>query len=211
MIKHIGIGAKFGMLTIISIGQSQGKKNRTRYICECQCGNRRLIRADSLKSGHTISCGCLSAQRLIEGRTKHGRHKSRIYCIWQSMKRRCNDPSFRNYGEKGIKVCARWENFANFAVDMGDPPIGLSIDRINSNGDYEPNNCRWATPAEQMRNTRRNIWIDWNGERLVLTDWANKLNIKVDTLYSRIVIYGWSIRRAFQEPIHYKNNREATI
>jgi hypothetical protein len=129
--------------------------------------------------------------------------KHPLYGTWRNMKTRCLNKKFRNfdvYGAKGIKVCDRWMNFSLFALDMGDKPDpSYSLDRIDSDGDYEPANCRWASPVTQGRNTSRVILIEFCGEKRCLPDWAKKLDINWMTLKSRIKS-GWSIERCLTTP-----------
>jgi hypothetical protein len=104
------------------------------------------------------------------------------------MRQRCNNPKYtqyRDYGGRGIKVCDRWSVFSNFLEDMGDRPEGMTLDRKDTNGDYTKDNCKWSTKAEQVRNTRRNVWIERNGERMILSDWAKRIGVNPVTLGQR--------------------------
>ena len=149
------IGMKFGRLIAI---EKIKVKYITKYKCVCDCGNEVIIDHGSLQSGRTKSCGCFNREKASENAYKHGfAHRIVEYDTWCDMKTRCynkNHNRFEHYGGKGIKVCDRWLNdFKVFLEDMGfKPGPEYSIDRINNEGDYEPNNCRWATPSEQINN-----------------------------------------------------------
>ncbi len=122
------------------------------------------------------------------------------------MRRRCHsptDPAFKYYGDRGIKVCERWRNsFNNFLEDIGEcPGPEYSIDRIDNDGDYTPDNCRWATMKEQAQNTRRNVFFEFNGERLTLSAWANRFSIPMKRLWARMHTVGWSFERAITTPV----------
>ena len=147
-------GRQFGRWHVIaSLPERQRSRGRAfiLWLCRCDCGSERIVRGSNLQSGCSKSCGCLNA--------KHGqsRPRSRAYQCWGNMKSRCFNPrciSYPWYGDRGITVCERWLIFENFYADMGDPPPGMSLDRINNDGNYEPGNCRWATVAEQTANRR---------------------------------------------------------
>lgn len=149
----------------------------------CACGNTKLIRAQQCRKCRRIG-GRLHNPRFVHGH--NGRSgKSPTYNSWDMMRQRCNNPKYTdyaNYGGRGIKVCERWSVFKNFLEDMGQRPIGLSLDRKDTNGDYSPGNCKWSSREEQNRNTRRSHWVEINGERLVLADWARRLGVCYQTL-----------------------------
>lgn len=127
---------------------------------ECDCGNKKLCFDSNVRLGKTTSCGCYQKKRIKETNTTHGMCELPEYSVWCTMKARCSNPNsekWPDYGGRGIKVCERWMKFENFIFDMGRRPSGTSIDRINNNGNYEPKNCRWATPLQQRHNQRRTV------------------------------------------------------
>ena len=190
----ICIGDTFSRLMVI---EKLPRRSYTLWwLCRCTCGQEKAIRDSLLKSGQTRSCGCLAK----EVNTIHGNWRSRTYKSWQMMKDRCQNsqcPEFSYYGGRGISVCARWQVFENFLTDMGNRPPRTSIERIDNNGNYEPNNCRWATRHEQMNNTRANRLITFNNQTLNVSQWAKKLGINRNTLYVRL-FRGQTAEQAFQ-------------
>lgn len=148
------IGKKINRWKILSIG---GIKSRSRMVnCVCDCGAKKQVRLSALEQGKSVSCGCYQKENMSKIKTKHGMEKSKTYRVWAAMKKRCKNPNskwFHRYGGRGIKVCERWHRFENFLSDMGEQPKGLDLDRIDNNGGYSPENCRWTTRKINVRNS----------------------------------------------------------
>ena len=188
------VGVVFGRLTVQKLKYI--KDARSYWKCFCTCGQLKVVSNKSLCSGTTKSCGCLAKEN---GRkqglaaTKHGEgthgKRTRTYRIWQGILRRCNTPSasgYKNYGGRGVTVCKRWHTYINFKNDMGECPVGFSIERKNNNKGYTLSNCKWATRAEQTKNTRRTIKLKYKGTTLCLTEWAVTLGIPRTTFWRKI-------------------------
>lgn len=186
-------GKKFNKLTTIKFICKNGHQNRAKWLFRCDCGNEKILDKGKVTGGYTKSCNCLmikEQERFVKNATTHslsgGRSKKRPeYNAWVGIKRRClnvNDASYHNYGGRGIKVCNRWkDSFKNFWDDMGKRPSKKhSIDRINNDGNYEPNNCRWATDLQQMRNKRGLRLITIDNQTKCLTEWAEHLNLDIN-------------------------------
>lgn len=177
------------------------------WICKCDCGNTVIVPGVHLVTGNTKSCGCrkieTSRQNGSNNKT-HGMTGTSEYKAWQSLRDRCynvDSQQYNNYGARGIRVCNRWLNsFENFYADMGPKPSSIhSIDRMNNNGDYEPENCYWATPTQQSNNKRTNCFHELNGEMLTVAQIAKKENIPVATLVSRLNRDNLSIEEAINK------------
>ena len=206
MIKNDLANKIFGKLKVISFSHI-GNHHKSYWNCECSCGVKKAIDRNSIVRGRTISCGCNKNQKTRERNYKHGKTGTKVYRIWKNMKVRCyskNNHHYNNYGNRGIKICDKWRNsFPEFFKDMGEPPTKVhSIERIDNNGDYTPENCKWATPYEQSRNSRQNNCITFKGETLCLTDWAKKIKMNRATLLSRINRNKWPIERALTKSVN---------
>lgn len=189
-------GFQFGSLTVLKLGRSKG--NGAWWVCQCKCGKQKEIRASDMVQGKINSCGCEHKERITKASTTHGMKNTRTYSIWQAMRNRCNRLN-QDYSGRGITYDKRWDSFENFYLDMGEVPDGMSLDRIDVNGNYCKENCQWATREQQANNTRANVFIEYNGKRQTLAQWAKELNMNYDKLRSRIVRYKWSLDRAFDE------------
>lgn len=197
------IGKRFGRLTVIASASSTREPSgiaRRRWECRCECGSTILVRTSDLTGGHTQSCG---AHWRYNGASRgHGMSLSPTWNTWEGMLKRCYRPSnasYRRYGARGITVCERWRQFENFFADMGVRPEGKELDRIDTNGNYEPGNCRWVTRAENSRNRCDTRMISALGKTQCLTDWARELGIHVSSLSARLD-RGWSPERAVTVP-----------
>ena len=197
-------GEKFGKLTVMG-KLDANEHGQYKWLCECECGNRAIVFGYHLRNHHTSSCGCLvreTSRKMGQANRKHGHEGSRLYNIWRGMKSRCHNPNnkdYKSYGDRGIKVYPDWYDFHIFlewAIDSGYSD-NKSIDRLDVNGDYCPENCRWATTNEQSNNKRTSRYLTHEGHTHTVGEWAKLLNIPYATLYRRLFRYGWNIERAF--------------
>ena len=179
-------------------------------VFQCECGQKSVFNCHKVKTGHTRSCGCFrnekAAQRWAKNvyGIKHGGCHTEAYKSWEKMKARCENKSqygYESYGGRGIVVCDRWQSFALFFEDMGERPAGMSIDRIDVNGNYEPGNCKWSTVKEQSRNKRNNRNLVINNESRTVVEWAEIAGIR-DSIIRRRLARGWS----HQEAVFGKTN-----
>lgn len=199
------VGVVCGRLTVLE-RDGHDYHGRAVWLCRCMCGATTSVVGKMLRSGNTKSCGCLRAvtmsrvARASNTARGHGWRNRRSYSTWQGMVARCHrttHASYAGYGGRGITVCDRWRGpggYGRFIADMGEQPAGLTLDRVNSNGPYSPENCRWATWEVQSRNRGNNVWVEFNGERLIVSDWAAKLGVPLATLRHRLK--SWGVDRA---------------
>lgn len=191
-------GQRFGHL--IAIEKKGVNRHRcVLWLCQCDCGQKKIAASHGLVMGDTTSCGCVASAKKRAANVSHGRSNTPIYGAWLGMKNRCtipNDRDFPNYGGRGIGVCERWRHsFENFLADMGERPAGKTLDRIDNNKGYEPNNCRWATRVEQNNNRRSCCLLKHDGRTLTISQWAREIGIPHNTLRSRVRA-GWSADKA---------------
>ena len=189
-------GFRFGSLTVLQLGKKQRPTNGAWWLCLCDCGIQKNIPATDMVQGKINSCGCEHAERIGRAGITHGKSKSRTYKLWMAMRNRC-DRINQDYSCRGIVYDERWKSFENFLEDMGEAPEGLSLDRIDCNGNYHKANCRWATRVEQANNTRANVFIEWDGKRQTRSQWEKELGMRPTTLRSRIKA-GWPMERAMK-------------
>ena len=204
------IGESFGRLIVISEVEPSLRKNgkpRRRFLCKCICGNEIVVFGENLTKGNTKSCGCLQKEIASENAAKHRETNSRLYNVWSAIKRRCYNttvPEYKWYGGRGIQMCDEWrENFSMFqtwAMSAGYDPCAkrgeCTIDRIDSNGNYSPENCRWVSQVEQMNNIRTNHNIEWNGQIHTAAEWSRITGISASKILQRINRYGWNSEKA---------------
>lgn len=205
---------KFGELTVICRAEDKIMANgrrRTVWKCKCSCGKEVSVCADALTRGTQVSCGCYRNRRAAELFTKHGKSDSRLYYVWSGIKSRCyneNVYEYRLYGERGITMCDEWRNsfeaFYSWALANGykeDAPRGTcTIDRIDCNGSYSPENCRVVTQKQQMNNIRTNHILELNGESHTIAEWSRLTGINQYKIRNRVSKLGWTTERALTTP-----------
>lgn len=202
---------RFGRLTVVSRAEDHVCKSGYHTVmwnCVCDCGNEVVVRGKCLASGATMSCGCLQKELFAERTSKHHGFGTRLYAIWNSMRQRCNNPNhaaYHNYGGRGIKICKEWDDFAVFrewayssGYDDSAPRGSCTLDRINVDDGYYPENCRWVSMREQSRNKRDTCFYELNGERHSLMEWSEITGIKYSTLFKRYKD-GWSPEAALEK------------
>lgn len=199
-------GKRFGRLVVVDRAptkiQASGQR-KTMWNCVCDCGARIITQMWCLRSGMSKSCGCFHRDSATAQSTVHGMSGTPEHVVWAQMRERCrnpNSPSWENYGGRGISVCDRWQEFANFFADMGQRPSPKhSLERLDVNRGYEIGNCVWATKKTQARNTRRNHYITFNGETRCVAEWSELTGIGGPTIRFRLK-EGWTVERALTTP-----------
>lgn len=203
-------GRRFGRLVVLD--EADRIKNHRRWNCVCDCGNTITVYQTCLISGNTRSCGCLAVDVVRRNTRTHGESNktSRLHSIWNGMLTRCrnpNDPRYKDYGGRGISVIAEWTDYVTFrdwALSHGYSK-DLTLDRIDVNGNYCPENCRWATRYEQQNNMRSNTFITFNGKTLTLAQWSREIGVRYGTLVTRWS-RGWSVERMLTTPNQKKGD-----
>lgn len=198
------VGQRFERLLVLDRAQNKG--NLIQWRCKCDCGNESIASTKKLRNGRRKSCGCARLPSVMEAKVTHGHScGGKITAelrIWMNMRSRCNcqsNKSFNRYGGRGITICKSWDDFGKFLLDMGERPSAKhSLDRIDNDGPYCADNCRWATSAEQSRNRSSNVMVEYQGKSLCAKDAAEMAGIKHTTLLWRINA-GWPTGRLFDE------------
>lgn len=195
-------GQTFGRFTVLERAGSC-RQSHALWLCKCLCGIEKVVSGAHLRKGAVKSCGCLRKEILADSRHKHGGANTPTWNVWRGMIKRCtskNFSQFKHYGGRGIKVCYRWLEFPNFLSDMGERPEGASIERIDVNGDYEPENCKWIPLQEQPNNTRRSFVVELHGKSMCLRQACDSLGLKYARVRDRIQKLGWTFEQAIAEP-----------
>ncbi len=198
-------GERYGRLRVVSF--SHREEIASWFNCVCDCGKEVRTTSNRLRTGATRSCGCYHRDRTSEAKTKHGKRHTSIYNIWCNMRGRCENPTdaaYDRYGARGITVCDRWKDFSAFYEDMGDKPDGLTLERINNDKGYSPENCCWDTMKNQTRNRHTNRIMTLGNKTQCLAAWAEELGWRSNTLVSR-VLRKWSDERALTTPPSFKD------
>lgn len=206
------IGKKIGYLTILRQADdyvSPKGCHYSRWVCKCDCGNEIIRRRDSIMHATNPSCGCKKLEGTRAASITHGdasrKNRNRLYTIWANMKKRCNNPNgwdYKLYGGRGIFVCDEWKRYEAFKewALKNSYREDLTLDRIDVDGPYSPENCRWATFAKQSNNKRTNRYLTYDGKTMSMKDWSKELNVNYNTLRSRVYILGMSDEDALSKP-----------
>lgn len=201
-------GQKFGRLLVLN--RVENVNGRVAYLCKCDCGKEVIVKSGDLTSGNTKSCGCLRTEKLLQRSISHGKSKTRLYKIWKGIRNRCYNQKhhdYIHYGERGITVCDEWKNdfiaFEKWAKNNGYNEK-LTIERIDANSNYCPDNCKWITIQEQQSNKRNSHYIEYQGEKRTLAEWSRILDINHAVILTRLR-RGWPVEKALS-PIKFRTN-----
>lgn len=211
-------GQRFGRLTVVELTGKKTKSGNAIWLCQCDCGKFTEADSGSLRVGDKVSCGCYTKDRMSVLNKTHGGRNEKLYLVWMNMRRRCNDPkdvNYSNYGGRGIRICHEWENYAEFrkwAIASGYDPNAMksqcTLDRIDVNGNYEPENCRWADLIMQANNKRTNRTITYNGKTQSMKQWSEELGIKYSLLQKRLYA-GWKFEDAISKPLREVGRKDS--
>jgi hypothetical protein len=197
-------GQRFSRLLVLE--RSEDKK-RTAWLCKCDCGNEVIVTSLNLKNGSSNSCGCYQKEKAAAVNFKHGLSSHPLFDVHYDMLRRCYNSScksYKNYGARGINVCDEWRDDVNSFIQWGEKDYkpGLQIDRIDNDGNYEPENCRWVSNKENSNNKRTNKYITFKGKIQTQAQWARELDINEETFAGRLRA-GWSEEKAITTPVNH--------
>lgn len=201
-------GEVFGRLAVVGRSGSD-KSGNAKWRCVCECGEVKDVLGQSLRNGSTVSCGCFNRE-IVSSHKTHGASHTSEYKAWYGMLQRCTNPNhekWHRYGGRGISVCDRWKDYQNFLNDMGTRPPGMTIDRENNDGNYEPSNCRWATQKTQGNNRGNNRTFTIDGIERTLSDASRKFGISKETVRGRLSC-GWEADAAFKTPIQIQRKQD---
>ena len=210
----VGLAGKtFGRWTVLRRGEGPIRLG-AHWVCRCECGSEKTVRGNTLTVGKSRSCGCLNADvqraKCVTRNRTHGLSKTRTYDTWANMVQRCTNPKasgWLKYGARGIRVCERWTAFENFYADMGECPAGLTLDRKDSLGHYEPGNCRWVTQAIQQNNRGNNRRLTFGGKTMTLMEWSRETGLPREVIAKRLDLLGWPIEEALTKPSDRESGR----
>lgn len=198
------VGQRYDRLVVVARAPNKSASDtNARWACQCDCGRATIAYGQDLARGKVRSCGCWNAERI----QSHGMSRTRVYIQWSSMKQRVtNEKAAKRHIYAGLEYDPSWETFEKFYEDMGDPPTSRhTLDRIDGTKGYSKGNCRWATYREQNLNTSRNHYLEWNGKRQTITEWAEELKIPRNTLFARVMTYGWDAEKALTTPVRKRS------
>lgn len=215
------IGKRFGRLTVIGFSHNEKPLRGWSWLCECDCGVKKILSPSEVKSGKIKSCGCLHDE-LCRSRAKKFKYSvheyKRLYSIYNGVKKRCyreEEPRYKDYGGRNITVCDEWLNpntgfdsFVEWSLSHGYAD-NLTLDRVDVEKGYSPNNCRWITLQSQNRNKRDSLYVEYKGEKVLLIDLCEKLELSYDTVHNRIYSLGWTVEKAITAPSQQESSLRA--
>ena len=198
------IGKKFGRLTVIDI-LGHNEKGKIMWLMRCDCGNVRSVCVNNIINGHSTSCGCYVRELFLNSITKHGKYHTRMYMVWRNIIERCTPGTVqaKHYADRGIRLCDEWKDFFAFekwAMENGYSDK-LSIERINVDGDYCPDNCIWIDRKFQTRNQTTTHWVEWKGKRMSLAEACEIEGMPYKQVFARVKYCGWTLEDALTKPI----------